>query len=318
MKRPRILPLLAVLPWLVTAGAARAAELVEGVAAIVGADIILLSELEQAVGPVLARYAQEQGGNLSPEIAREIRSRALQNLIEAKLISEYAERTEMAATPQEIDETVAGIAADEKITVEQIYAAAEQQGLPRNSYRRELGNQITRMKLMGSTIRNRVKVTDDQVKQVFEERYKGGKPGMRARVRQLLLPWPPDPAQRDFARQKAEQLRGQAEASGQFAAIAAQFGGTVTTLNQSDVTPEIAKYVFEPPPGTISPVIETPVGMQLFQVLERFDPEQIQFEDVEARLRAELQERGVEPEFAAWLKAQREESYIRVVAPDLQ
>jgi len=65
-------------------------------------------------------------------------------------------------------------------------------------------------------------------------------------------------------------------------------------------------------------VIETPVGMNLFQVIERFDPEQIQFEDVEARLRAELQERGVEPEFADWLKTQREEAYIRVVAPDLQ
>jgi peptidyl-prolyl cis-trans isomerase SurA len=318
MRRPKILPLLAALPWLATAHAAAAAELVEGVAAIVGSDIILLSELEQAVGPVLARV-EEQQGPVSPETKREIRSRALQSLIDSKLITEYAERTELAATPQEIDETVAGIAADERVSVEDIYGAAEKQGLPRNSYRRELGNQITRMKLMGSTIRGRVKVSDDDVRKVFEERYKGnGKPGQRARVRALLLPWPPDPAQRDFARSKAEQLRAQAEASGQFAAIAAQFGGTVTTLNQAEISPEVAKFVFEPPPGTISPVIETPAGMQLFQVLERFDPDQIQFEDVEARLRQELQERGVEPEFAAWLKTQREEAYIRVVAPDLQ
>jgi len=288
------------------------------VAAIVGADIILLSELDQAVEPVLSRLEQQQGGRLPPEVARDIRAKALQSLIDTKLIADYANRVELAATPQEIDETVAGIAVDEKVSVEQIYAAAEQQGLPRTSYRRELGNQITRMKLMASTIRNRVKVTDEQVQKVFEERYKGGKPGLRARVRQLLLPWPPDPEQRDFARGKAEQLRAQAEASGQFAAISAQFGGTVTTLRQGDVAPEVAKYVFEPPPGTISPVIETPVGMNLFQVIERFDPEQIQFEDVEARLRAELQERGVEPEFADWLKTQREEAYIRVVAPDLQ
>jgi len=182
------------------------------VAAIVGADIILLSELDQAVEPVLSRLEQQQGGRLPPEVARDIRAKALQSLIDTKLIADYANRVELAATPQEIDETVAGIAVDEKVSVEQIYAAAEQQGLPRTSYRRELGNQITRMKLMASTIRNRVKVTDEQVQKVFEERYKGGKPGLRARVRQLLLPWPPDPEQRDFARGKAEQLRAQAEA----------------------------------------------------------------------------------------------------------
>ena len=307
----------------------RAEQLVEGVAAIVDDDVILLSEVENASGMMLARIQQQQGDQpLPPEVVLQVKQDALKQLIDARIMSKFAERVNLEVTPEEIDETVAGIASDEGLTADEIYAAAQREGLTRDDYRRELGNQITQMKVMSGAVRSRIEVDDDDVKQLFKERFRDVKPGVRARVRQIFLPWPGE-GEKSFSREEvralAEQVRRGAIETGDFAELARRFSqapsaatGGLTTLRQGEVTDDIAVWVFDPPIGSISPVIETSAGCNLFQVLERVDPSQIEFEQVEGMLRAELAERRMEPEFNRWIADQREQYYIEIVAPGLE
>jgi len=303
------------------------AEVVEGVAAIVDDEVILLSEVDGAANLLLQRVQAQQGGELPPDAIAQARSEALKQLIEARLIQKYAERVNLSVTPEEIDETIAGIAADEGITPDQIYAAAEQEGLARDDYRKELGNQLTQMKVMSGAVRGRIDVPEEEVKKLFEERYRDIKPGVRARVRQIFVPWPgpEETVTREQVRNLANQIRERAIATGEFAELAQRFSrapsaaaGGLTTLREGEVTADIARWVFEPEPGSISPVIENSAGVNLFQVVDRFDPTKVEYEAVADGLRAELRDRRMEPEFDRWIADQRKQFYIEIVAPSLK
>ncbi len=86
-----------------------AADLVDGVAGVVEDEVILLSEVEAAAAPVIAKMEQ-QHGELPPAAYREIRVQALQALIDGKLIATAAERLQLEASDVEVDESIAGIA----------------------------------------------------------------------------------------------------------------------------------------------------------------------------------------------------------------
>ena len=70
--------------------------------------------------------------------------------------------------------------------------------------------------------------------------------------------------------------------------------------------------------GEISPPIHTRHGVNLIQVLERFDPSKVELDDVRASIRAELLERETDREFQPWIEELRENRYIEVVAPGLR
>jgi peptidyl-prolyl cis-trans isomerase SurA len=314
--------------WLGWSVPAARADLVEGVVAVVDDDVILLSELDKTTNLMLVRIQEQQGAqDLPPEIVTRIRTDALQQLIDQRVMRKYAERVKLDVTQEEIDETVQGIASDEGLDPEQIYAAAAREGLARDDYRRELGNQITQMKVMSGAVRSRIEVSPTEVEELYAQRFRDVKPGVRARVRHIFLPFPGEKASftRDQVRELGKQIRARAIQSGDFASLAKQYSaapsapsGGLTTLRQNDVTPDIAQAVFGAPSGALTPLIETPTGLNLFEVIDQFDPTAITLEQVEPQLRAELLDRKMEPEFERWITEQRKQYHIEIVAPELK
>jgi peptidyl-prolyl cis-trans isomerase SurA len=306
------------------AAATARAEVVDGVAAIVGDEVVLLSEVRQAMQGVLARVPQ--GQQLAPEEMRQIRDSAVQSLIDDKLVLQMAKRQNVTATEEDIDQAIAGIAQDENVSVEQIYGAAAAQGLDRASYRDQLGKQITRMKIVQGSVQGRVRVTDDDVRKLYDERYGNAKPGERIRVLHILISVPQDSKPRCArgARAGGEAARRGAQ-KGDFGALARKFSAAPTasqgglTVFRAQDAPAVIKQAIEGlKPGEITDVVSSPHGENVFQYLDRFDPASVPYEQVADRLRAELLEQQTMPEFEKWLVEVRKGRYIEVVAPELK
>jgi peptidyl-prolyl cis-trans isomerase SurA len=306
-----------------TAGAR--AEVVDGVAAIVGDEVVLLSEVQQAMQSVLARVPK--GQQLAPEELREIRDSAVKSLIDDKLVLQIAKKQNVAASEEEIDNAIAGIASDERIRVEDIYAAAERQGMDRATYRDQLGKQITRMKIVQGSVQGRVRVSDEEVRKLYDERYGNAKPGERIRVLHILIAVPSGskPDVREKARALATRLRDEARQSGDFAGLARRYSsaptaeqGGLTVFREDDAPAAIKAAIEGLQPGEITDVVSSPHGENVFQYLDRFDPASVPFEQVQDRLRAELIERQTMPEFEKWLEEAKRGRYIEVVAPELK
>lgn len=303
------------------------AQLVDGVAAIVDKDVILLSEVELRARMAIEMIEKRQGQPPGQDAVLEIYQESLQNLIDAKLIQTYAQRANLTAEEPEIDRAIEGIALEEGVAPESIYEAAAQQGLTRQQYRNELAKQITRMKVISGAVRQRVTVNEGEVRALYDERYGNQEPGIRVRARHILIIWPEKatPEQRESLREIAEQIREKAIESGDFASLARQYSrapsaqdGGYTTFKEGEVAPEIDAAVFGLPPGEITPVIETEHGLNIFQIVNRFDPAEVAFQDVAESLRGELVERKTMPEFKEWIDELRENRYIEIVKAELR
>jgi peptidyl-prolyl cis-trans isomerase SurA len=322
-----ILLSLALLPFASPA----AEDVVDGIAAIVDNEIILRSEVERATQTMLSRVAEQQGP-VPQTVVAQVRRQALDSLIDERLILQFAKQAKMTTSDEEIDAAIQAIAADENVTPEQIYAAAEQQGLGRDAYREELGKQITKMRVLSGSVQSRVSVTDEEVRSAFEARFRGAAAGERIRVLHILLPWPPPSstaapggADRASTAELAAQLRERAVAGEDFAALAREHSaapsasqGGITVFREGEAPPIIAAALAGLPSREVTPVIETEHGLNLFQILDRFDPSSVRFEDAEPRLRAELLERKTMPELDKWLAELREGRYVEIVPAELR
>jgi peptidyl-prolyl cis-trans isomerase SurA len=302
------------------------AELVDGVAAIVDNQIILRSEVEQAAAPVLARM-EAQHGTLPADVKTQIRAQALQALIDSKLIEAIAEKLGLQATEEEVDATVRAIARQEQIEVESIYAAVARQGLGRDRYREKLAGEITQMKVISGAVRSRVTVSDEEVEALFQKRYREGKTSKQTRVRHILLPWPPNATEEHRAelRVLAERIRNQALEGRDFGLLAQEYSGApsaaeggLTVFAEGEMSGELGPYVFGMNPGEISPPVQSRHGLNLIQVIERFDPATIRLEDARNALYAEIFEQKTEREMLPWMAELRKNRYVEVVAPDLR
>ncbi|HXZ83951.1 MAG TPA: peptidylprolyl isomerase [Myxococcota bacterium] len=328
MKSPARLALSLACALGLCAAAARVprAEVVDGVAAIVGDEVILLSEVRDAWHGYVDRV-RAHGESLTEQEALQLRATALENLIDEKVVLQLAKKQNLTASDEDIDQSVAGIAHDEGVSVDAIYDAAAKQGLDRKTYREQLGRQITRMKVVQGAVQGKVRVSDDEVRKLYDERYGHAKPGSRIKVLHILIPFPANAKDSDRAeaRKLAEDLREKAKQGGDFAGLARKYSGAptaqqggLTVFREADAPPEIKAAVGSLSPGDISEVVETTHGENIFQFLERFDPADVSYEQVADHLRAELMEQRTMPAFEKWIAEVKKSRYIEVVAPELR
>ena len=107
-------------------------QLVEGIAAQVGNEIVLASEVLELSGPIEERMKKD--GAPEAEILK-MRRDALERLIETKLLSSVVERLELGADRDEVDSAIAAIASDNNLTIEQLLSSITGHGLTIEEYR---------------------------------------------------------------------------------------------------------------------------------------------------------------------------------------
>ncbi len=301
------------------------AQLVDGVAAVVDDQVILLSEVEVNVARIARRLERQAGAPVPPEVLGRLRSQAVDRLIEDRLLLATARRMQLEVSPDEVEGAIERIASQEGLDVEAVLSAAEQQGMARETYRNQLGEEILRMKVIDQAVRPRVTSSEEELQRLFVERYGSGA-GLRVRARHILVPWPPDgEAPRDEAVRVASKLRELALQGTPFAELATRYSaapsnrdGGLTVFQGGEVAQELSAFVFEAEIGAISPPIETDHGVNLIQVLERFDPSTVKLEDVRGRLQSELDAAKMIPALDSYLRELREVHYVEVVAPSLK
>ena len=103
------------------------------------------------------------------------------------------------------------------------------------------------MKVVSSSVQGRVRITDEDVRKLYDERYGNAKPGARIRVLHILVAVPPDatPAQCAQARAFALKLRARRSRAATSARSRASTprrpprNGRLTIFREADAPPAI-------------------------------------------------------------------------------
>lgn len=291
--------------------------LLDGVAAQVGNEIVLMSEVEELAAPMEQRL---RGAGAQEAQIASMRRDALERLIDGKLISNMVTRFEMGATPDEIDNAVAGIAQSNGLTVKQLQASVENHGLTIAEYRAKLKEEIERSKLINAMVSSRVRVEPEEIEKLFLERYGDQSAGGdEVRLRHILVATGAQTMRDDatacavaadaVAKIRAGQLDFR-EAARQITDMNPQQQGELGWLHTNEIAPWMAKAISGLKPGETTDPIPMPFGCNVLQVVEYRTFTPVTLEQAQPSLRTELVNQKTDREIMVWLESVREQTFI--------
>lgn len=298
------------------APASPAEELVEGIAAQVGPDIVLVSEVLQLAAPV-ERVARTQGAG--DEDIERLRGEMLERLVERRLLEQVVKRAELEATDAEVDAAVEAIGKENGLTGDQLRQSVEAGGLSFASYREKIRGEIQRAKVLNGMVRSRVRVDEREVRKMYEQRYLSQpEGGEEVHLRHLLVTFGKE-VKRDeatacgqvrsaLARMKAGESFE--EVAARLSEIAPERGGDVGWVPTSSLASWMRDVVTKLGPGQTSDVVRMPFGCNLLQVVEKREFKKRPYDEIAPELREALYEQRVEDEYVKFMDKLRAQTYI--------
>jgi peptidyl-prolyl cis-trans isomerase SurA len=307
---------LGLLITLLVVGTAAAQEIVDGIAAQVGSEIVLISDIQQIAEPP-ERRLREQGAS-EKEIAM-LRAEVLERMIERALIRQVVRRAELDATEAEIDSAIEGIATENGLGVEQLKKSVEAQGLPFEMYRERIRSEIEHAKVINGMIGARVRIEEKDIRAFYDEEY-ADQPagGTEVHLRHILVPFDgEDPASRRLACDQTQKALLRVRGGESFEEVATEVstvnpeqGGDIGWFHVSSLAPWMTNAIDPLLTGGTSEVIEMPFGCNLLHVISKRPYEQVTYENAQARLADYLYQQRLGEEYSKFIEELRQRTYI--------
>ncbi len=285
---------------------------VDGIAAQVGTEVVLVSDVDRVADPIEAKIRAQ--GATDADIVL-LRSDVLDKLIERKMINLLAKKMEIEATDFEIDDAIAGIARENKLDAEGLKKSVESQGLSFDAYRRRIGDEIVQQKVLGGMVRSRVKIEDAQIRKVYDQRY-GAMPAGGEELHLVhMAAGAEDGKPKSVAAACDKVRRGLARirAGESFASVAIQVSQASPDLGwlpAGTLAPWMQQATSNLQPGQVSGVIELPVGCAVVQLVERRQTEALSFEEAKPKLHELMMEQAFQEEYVRFVEKLHKQVYV--------
>ena len=305
-----------ILSVLLCAAAARA-EIKERIAAVVNGQPILLSEVEERVGPELARVLQQSTGPQRDKERAELLRRGLSEMVDEKLIESEASTLGLTVSEEELQRALEQLARQQAMEVADFRQALEQQGIPWDAAR----DAVRRQTLMAEVLRFKVKarkVSDEEVQAAYATETQNAQHEVRARHIFVPVPQGASAGQQAAALARADRALERVKAGETFALVAremsegptAKQGGDLGYFRKGLMLPAIEQAAFSLKPGEVSPVIRTSSGYHLVLVEDRRAIPAKPLADVKEELRSRLASDSVFKERENYLATLRKTAQI--------
>jgi peptidyl-prolyl cis-trans isomerase SurA len=256
--------------------AAARAELKERIAAIVNGQPILLSDVDERVGPELARVMQQTAGPQRDKDRNDLLRRGLAELVDEKLIESEASSLGLTVSEEELQRALEQLARQQNREVADFRQELEQQGIPWDAAR----DAVRRQTLMAEVLRFKVKarkVSDEEVQAAYSTQLQNPEYEVRARHIFIAVPARATSAQQAGAQARAERALQRVKSGETFALVAremsegptAKQGGDLGYFRRGLMLPAIEQAAFSLKTGEVSPVIKTSSGYHIVMVEDR-------------------------------------------------
>ena len=290
--------------------------LVDGIAAQVGSDVVLVSEVLRMIKPTETRM--RDAGVPDLEIAK-LRAEGLERMIEWRLIEQQVRKLEFYASDEEIDATIQDIAQENDLSLEDLRRSVTSLGMTLPDYRAQIKRELERRKLVTTLIGSRIEVEDKELKEIYDARFSGQpREGEVVHLRQIMIGFGEEVGRdQKTARARADASAARIEAGEAFevvalavSEVAGKKGGDLGWIHMNRLAPWMVDVVKRLGPGEVSAVVDLPVGYCLLKLVERKQYEPVSFEAAKPELERELFERHLAREYEDWMAKLRKRTYV--------
>jgi peptidyl-prolyl cis-trans isomerase SurA len=258
------------------ASAASASQPLDRIVAVVDEDVILQSELDQAVASVQQQYAAHPE-QLPPQ--QVLQKQVLNRLVLMKLQLAKAREQGIRISDADVDQAVAAVAAQNKLTPEQLRTEVERSGDSYEAFRSQLADQLMVQRLHQSVVQSAVTITDSEINNLLSSpTYKAGEVHL-AHI-QISIPGGADAAAIRASAEKAQQALDAIKGGMDFNAAAIRYsdapdaleGGDLGWRKLDEIPPAFAETLGPMKPGDVSGALRGPTGFHIIKLIGQREP----------------------------------------------
>ena len=270
-----------VFPLAAPAGVEGERRFVDGIAAVVGDEIILESEVDEE----LYIYQARSGAFLSAEEAKRLRAEIVKQMVEEMLLVAEARRDSMELAPGELDQELDRRVADlrqrhgSEDALEEALAA---EGLTleelKDLYRDDVERRMLAQKVVREEVHSKIDVTWREVEEYYDEhRDEVARMPEAFQVAGIVIAPKVSDATKRTALARMTEVRERLEAGEPFEELArdysddpsAERGGDLGVIRRGTMVPEFEDAIFALEPGEVSGIIPTRFGFHIVEVTEK-------------------------------------------------
>ncbi len=248
--------------------------LIDRIVAVVNDGVILQSELERAVG-ISSSQLRERSIAMPTDAV--LRTQVLDRLINSRVQTQKAQEAGIRIDDRELNEVLANIAQQNKMSLAQFAEAVRKDGLDFLAVREQIRDEVVISRVRQQEVDSRVSVTDQDVDLFLANPANLDDAEYRLSAILIAVPEGATPEQRELARSKALGLKQRLDKGEEFAQLAAAEsdgqqalqGGDMDWRKGANLPTVFATVAPKLKTGEVSSVLDSAAGYHLIKLTDR-------------------------------------------------
>ena len=223
--------LISVLPLL----AQSATTIIDRIAIVVDEDVIMQSELEERFKAVRSQISSQKNARMpSDDVLNE---QIEEQMIIESLQLQRAERAGIRISDEEITNTIAQIAKENNLSLNEFKNALTVDGISWSGMRSRVSRELKINRLQQGIMRRRIQVSDQEIKNFLSSELGSNLTADQYRLGHILIPIPENPSNNDLktASSQANNIFSKIEDGDDFRALAIEFSSGQNSLEGGDL-----------------------------------------------------------------------------------
>lgn len=287
----------------------------ERIVAIVNDDVILLSELKNALAPLRKQYeAVYEGEELDKRLAQ-AKKDILDKLIETKILLQEARSRSIEVSPREVKSMLENVKKSFS-SEDKFQEALAEQGLTLEEFSKRLEDQLRIKRFVDQEVKMNISISVEEMRDYYEANKSEFFHEAQYRIKHILIKDSPGKE----ADAKAQEVLAKIKGGEDFSIVAKEYsedpnapsGGDLGFLERDKFIPEIRKVVEQLKVGEVSDIIKTRLGYQIIKLEAIKEAETKDFDEVKQEIRQKLFQKKFVEKYQEWLAELKKNSYIYI------
>lgn len=291
--------------------------LLNKVVAVVNKEVITWGDLYKE----MAFEASSKMDTLSEEEKRKVfkenEAAFLESLIDIKLQLQAAKQSLIELDESDVDATIADIKKRYDMDDKGLSDSLQKEGLTFSEYRNRLGIQILLNTVINQQVRNKIVVSDSEIKKFLEYDKNAMEEGESYRVRHIFLKKPVG-GDKKTLEEKSDAILSRLKKGEDFSALAAESsdsptaksGGDIGYIKKGHIAKEFSEALLNMKAGDISKPFWTDMGLNIIKLEEKVDA--FNNDEYKESVRKKLLEKRFNEDYRNWLRGLRERAFIEI------
>lgn len=304
------------------AAAPAQARIVERIVAVVNEEILLLSDLEDRLRPLIPQLQQIPDQVAREQKLQELKRQMLGMMVDEELIRQEASKLKLDVSEKDLELAIKDVMRKNNLTREQLDDALRQEGKSIESYKSQiLRPQILRLRVLNVQVRSRVSVSDEEVRAYYQKNLRALGVGHKVRARHIFFALPKNagPKEKEARKREAAALLAKLKAGASFEELAKKHsddpvtkedGGDLGYFERGSLPTAIEEVVFAMKKGEVKGPLLAERGYHLIKVEDVKESSARSIDEVKDELREQLYVQKMEKATQAWLTEVRKRSHI--------